>query len=79
MSKLTPEKQQFLKKLGERIASHRERKELSQADLGHLIDWERQHVSRLELGESNPTALTLRKICRALEITLEELFRDLPE
>lgn len=68
------EKQDFLEKLGQHIASLRQQRGLSQNELGSLIEMEKQNVNRLEKGRTNPTAYTLKKIADALEITAKNIF-----
>ncbi len=62
-----------LKKLGARIASLRKKKNISQTDLGVLCNLDRQSMWRIEAGRTNPTYLTLLKICTALEISPKTL------
>jgi transcriptional regulator with XRE-family HTH domain len=66
---------EFLLKLGERIAYQRKEKELSQTELGFLINVDRTNISALENGRHNPTALTLRKIADALECEVCEFLK----
>ena len=70
------EKKEFLVALGEQIKKVREAKGISSAEFGRRAFIERSHISRLEGGGTNPTATTLKTICEALEISLEELFKD---
>lgn len=68
-------KDEFLKALGQQIKSIREKKGLSAAEFGRRAFMERSHVARLESGGTNPTSTTLKTICNALEIEMEDLFR----
>ena len=70
------DKEEFLKALGRQIKKIREEKGLSAAEFGRRAFIERSHIARLETGGANPTATTLITICNALEIQLEDLFRD---
>ena len=65
---------EFLKQLGKKIANCRRKKNLSQTQLGDLVDMERSSVARLETGNSNATSLTLLKIGRALDVPVKKLF-----
>jgi HTH-type transcriptional regulator / antitoxin HipB len=69
------DKSVFLKALGQHIKSLREKKGLSAAEFGRRAFMERSHVARLESGGTNPTATTMKVICEALEIELEDLFK----
>jgi len=68
---------EFLKQLGKRITTIRKQKGLTQIELGYRCDIEKPNINRLEKGGTNPTILTLRKICKELEIDLDELLEGL--
>jgi transcriptional regulator with XRE-family HTH domain len=63
----------FLATLGGRIRKLRLKKGLSLSELAHLCEFEKASLSRIELGKTNTTILTLSKISRALEVSLGEL------
>lgn len=63
----------YLKKLGKRIATIRKEKKITQVALGYACDLEKQNMSRIEAGNTNPTVLMLKNICEKLDITLSEL------
>lgn len=69
------EEKEFLKKLGKRIASYRKKRNLSQTQLGDMVEMERSSIARLETGNSNATALTILKISKALGVPAGKLFR----
>lgn len=69
------DKDEFLKALGKQIKSLRESKGLSAAEFARRAFMERSHVARLESGGTNPTSTTLKVICIALEIEMEDLFK----
>jgi transcriptional regulator with XRE-family HTH domain len=77
MTKISNEDDVFLKALGRRISDIRKEKGLTQVELGDLIDMEKPNMNRLERGGTNPTVLTLKKICTALDITLGHLLAEL--
>ena len=77
MIKISKEDDVFLKALGRRISDIRKEKGLTQVELGDLIDMEKPNMNRLERGGTNPTVLTLKKICTALDITLGHLLAEL--
>lgn len=70
------DKDEFLKALGQQIKKIRQEKGIKAVDFAKKAYMERSHIARLEAGGTNPTATTLNLICKALEIELEELFKD---
>ena len=60
--------------IGKVIKAHRHAKELSQEALAFAAAVDRTYVSQIERGVGNPSILTLVDLCRALGITLAELF-----
>lgn len=66
----------LLVKLGARIRKIRVQKKLSQNDLAIECNFEKASMSRIESGQANPTIRTLTKICKALDITMVELFKE---
>ncbi|MDP1725553.1 MAG: helix-turn-helix transcriptional regulator [Bacteroidota bacterium] len=65
----------FLKKLGQNIRRIRKERKLTQVELGYRCDFERPSMNRIEAGNTNPTALTLKKLAEALEVSIEEFFK----
>lgn len=63
-----------LKALGGKIKTIRLAKGMTLKELGYKIDKEPQSISRVELGDINPTYLYLRKICEGLDINIKDLF-----
>ena len=70
-----PEKK-FLAALGGQIRELRTRKGISLSELAYMCDFEKASLSRIELGKTNTTVLTLRKICKALDVNISELFNE---
>lgn len=66
-------KETLLKKLGQRVASLREERGLSQTELGKLANKDRQSIFKLENGEFNPTVFYLHEIASAFGISVSEL------
>lgn len=64
----------FKKELGKRIAYFREKKGLTQPQLGALIDKDFQSISRIENGHVNASGYLLKQIAKSLDITMNELF-----
>jgi transcriptional regulator with XRE-family HTH domain len=77
MDKTSKDDKLFLKELGKRISEIRKDKGLSQVELGNICDIEKPNMNRIESGGTNPTSLTIRRICKGLEIELSELFKGL--
>ena len=67
----------ILSQLGRRIAYLRKNKRISQLELSIDSDISKSYLSDLECGRRNPSVMVLSRICAALEITLEELFRGI--
>lgn len=65
-----------LKNLGARLKAVRQAKKLTLRDLGYRVDKDPQSISRVEMGDINPTYLYLAELCEGLEIGLAELFAD---
>ena len=68
---MTDEK--YLKKLGERVFELRTKRGLTQVQLADLIGTKHPQVRRVEKGEANSTINMLRKIARALDVSVGEL------
>jgi transcriptional regulator with XRE-family HTH domain len=67
----------ILSQLGRRIAYLRKSKRISQLELSIDSDISKSYLSDLECGRRNPSVMVLSRVCAALEITLEELFRGI--
>lgn len=59
-----------------RLKSARAAKDLSQQQLAELVKVSRQTISAIEKGDYNPTINLCIAICKALDKTLDELFRE---
>jgi transcriptional regulator with XRE-family HTH domain len=53
-------------------------KGLTQAQVAQRLGVDRAHVSALEMGQRNPTAVSLWEIAQALETTVADLVQDPP-
>ncbi|MBZ0098098.1 MAG: helix-turn-helix domain-containing protein [Taibaiella sp.] len=49
---------------------------MSLQDLGNAIEKDRQSIHSLEKGQFNPSYIYLLKVCKGLEIELDELVKD---
>lgn len=65
----------FYKRLGEKIISERNKKRISQEQLGLICDVDRTYIARIEEGKANPTIKALYKIAKGLRIRLSKLLK----
>jgi transcriptional regulator with XRE-family HTH domain len=63
-------------KIGENLRKLRERKLMTQAELGDAADVSRDQVSRIERNEVDPRFSTIRKLAKALGVEPEELIAE---
>ena len=63
--------------IGERIVAGRKAKNISQEQLATDSGIDRSHMGFIEQGRRKPTLSTLFKIAQSLDISLEQLFKDL--
>ena len=70
------ESDELLKDLGLLIKKLRLEKGLNAVEFGFRCNMDKPNVNRLEKGGTNPTFLTLIRICKALDIELKEFFKD---
>ena len=64
----------FLKALGKRLREKRVNNNFTQEDLGFKVGNSGKQIGRIERGENNVTSCMLFQICKALNISLKELF-----
>jgi len=62
--------------LGAKIKDMRKKKNYSQEYFSELIEMNPRQIVRIENGESFPTVENLEKIAKALDTTIQELFRN---
>lgn len=67
----------FLEKLGKRIAAKRRRKKLSQEELAELANFHRNYIGYIERGEFDFRIKTIKKVADALNCPLDVLFKNL--
>jgi len=65
----------FYQRLGERLYAEREKRKLSQEQLGLISDVDRSYIARIERGAANPTLRVLNKLAKALKIRLSQLLK----
>lgn len=64
----------ILIEFGKHLRALREAKGVSSAEMARRCFMDRGNYTRIETGKTNPTLITLKKICDALEISYTELF-----
>ena len=57
-----------------RLKAARAGKDMSQEDLAKAVGVSRQTINAIEKGDYNPTVNLCIAICRALDVTLNDLF-----
>ena len=67
---------EILVKFGEKVRKERKRKGLSQEKLAEIADVHRTYIGMIERAEKNITLVNITKIASALNLTIEELFKD---
>jgi transcriptional regulator with XRE-family HTH domain len=73
------EDQEFLEKLGQRIAQLRKQKGWTQVEFAEKLGIHRTALTRIETGGTNLTVLTLRLICKNLDLEMNQFFdKNLP-
>ncbi len=72
MNKRDKVEAEYLKNLGKRIKTIRKEKGIKQVDLAYACDIEKQSMSRIEAGNTNPSVLLLRKIAEFLEVKVSD-------
>jgi transcriptional regulator with XRE-family HTH domain len=68
------DEEKFLVKVGKNIAKLRKKRKLSQTALGNMMDLDKQHISRFELGH-NITIKTLYRLSNALETPVHKILQ----
>ena len=63
--------------VGKRIREVRKEKGFSQEELAARADLDRTYMTSVECGRRNISIVNLHKIAKALDVTLEELFRGI--
>jgi transcriptional regulator with XRE-family HTH domain len=65
----------LLKSFGAHLKELRLKRNLSQAELAHKGDFDRNYIGMVERGERNPSLKNLARIAESLGITLPELLK----
>jgi len=67
---------QVKRRLAERVRSARTELGLSQEAFADSSDIDRTYASQIERGVANPSLEVLYRVCKALNLELEDLFRS---
>jgi transcriptional regulator with XRE-family HTH domain len=65
--------QEFLNRVGAKIAEIRKAKGMSQLDVCSKLNFEKTYLSAIENGRQNITLLTCKQIAEALDVDIREL------
>jgi transcriptional regulator with XRE-family HTH domain len=71
------EKKDFAKRLGKRIKEVRLSKGLSQEQLAHKAGYYRTYVGHIETAAYSPSAHTVWRLAKAMDVDLGYLLKDL--
>lgn len=63
------------KKFGGKVQKLRKVMKISQEELAERVGIHRNHMGRIERGETNPPLPTIEKIAKALKVKPDELLR----
>lgn len=69
----------FLKLLGEAIIKVKTEKKLTSKQIYELLEIDKSNYRRIEAGKSNVSILLLRRISKALNISLTELIKNIKD
>jgi len=69
--------EKILKSFGETIKTLRKRRGISQEELAHLSGLDRSYVGGVERGERNISLINILKIANALNLSLNQLFKEI--
>ncbi|MGE0932151.1 helix-turn-helix domain-containing protein [Peijinzhouia sedimentorum] len=71
------ESKKILMKFGQRVRELRKEKKFSQEELSFNANLHRTYIGMIERGEKNLTLVNIEKIAKALDISVEEIFKNL--
>ena len=73
---MTNDEQELLNQLAIKIKFQRNKLGISQEKLAEKCNFDRTYISLLERAKRNPSYLSLKKLCRGLEIELSDLLTE---
>lgn len=65
--------------IGDNIRKYRKKKNLTQKELGDILGISNTYLSDMEIGRTNPSIKTLKRIAKGLEISYVDLLKDTEE
>ena len=65
--------------IGDNIRKYRKKKNLTQKELGDIVKISNTYLSDMEIGRTNPSIKTLKRIAQGLEISYVDLLKDTEE
>ncbi|WP_312712840.1 helix-turn-helix domain-containing protein [Proteiniclasticum ruminis] len=65
--------------IGDNIRKYRKKKNLTQKELGDIVRISNTYLSDMEIGRTNPSIKTLKRIAKGLEISYVDLLKDTEE
>ena len=65
-----------MKRFGEKLRTLRQQQELSQMQLGEMLEVHHSHVGRIERSEKIPNIAMLLKISRIFNVSADILIKD---
>lgn len=65
-------------RFGEAVRRIRTKRGLSQEQLADLCGLDRSYIGGVERGERNPSVVVINRIAGGLEISMSDLFREIP-
>lgn len=71
------EKNKYLEILAKNIKTRRDQLNISQETLADKCGFDRTYISLLERSKRNPSLINLKKLSLGLEISIQELLKDL--
>lgn len=71
------EKIKLQKHFGIELVKIRKSKNISAAELARLCFMERSSIARLEKGGANPSLFIIKKLCKALDVSISDLTKEL--
>ena len=66
--------EKFLKEFGLRLKLYRIKQEMTQAQLGELVEISEHRISQIENGKCNLTLKTVNRLAAALRVNVSKLF-----
>ena len=67
---------EILKRFGQRVRCERMKLGISQEELASRADVHRTYIGMIERAEKNITLENIEKICKALDLTVSDFFKD---